>query len=88
VLAAKETVSAVRCDDPLLYARACYHLGNRHVQLQIDANRLAYLHDHVLDEMLEGLGLTVTAEEACFEPEPGAYGAAHGHHHAHSSEHV
>jgi len=90
VKAATEPVSSVRTDDPLLLARACYHLGNRHVPLQIEAGRLSYLHDHVLDEMVRGLGLQVAFENATFEPEPGAYGgsasggAAHGHgHHSH-----
>jgi urease accessory protein len=82
VKAAPETVSQVRCDDPLQLARACYHLGNRHVALQIEAGLLRYQHDHVLDEMLQGLGLTVKVCQAPFEPEPGAYGG-HGHSHSH-----
>ena len=79
ICAAPEVLSEVQVDDPLLLARACYHLGNRHVALQIEAGRLCYLHDHVLDEMLQGLGLQPTSTEAPFEPEPGAYG---GHSHA------
>ena len=83
VRAAAEPVSEVCCGDPLLFARACYHLGNRHVPLQIDDGRLRYQHDHVLDDMLRGLGLQVGFAEAPFEPEPGAYGgSAHGHAHA------
>jgi urease accessory protein len=84
VQAAPETLSRVLCDDPLLLARACYHLGNRHVALQIEPGRLSYLHDHVLDAMVAGLGLSVTVEQAPFEPEAGAYG---GHDHAHSHAH-
>ncbi|MCB1803175.1 MAG: urease accessory protein UreE [Gammaproteobacteria bacterium] len=88
VHAAAEPVSEVRCDDPLLLARACYHLGNRHVALQIEPGRLRYQHDHVLDDMLRGLGLTPAFTEAAFEPEAGAYGgsaqaAAHSHSHGH-----
>jgi urease accessory protein len=84
VVAAPERVSTVATGDPLLLARACYHLGNRHVALQIDPGRLRYLHDHVLDDLVRGLGLTVTVEDAPFEPESGAYGgSAHGHDHAH-----
>jgi urease accessory protein len=78
VRAAPEQVSEIRCDQPLLLARACYHLGNRHVPLQIDAERLRYPHDHVLDDMLRGLGLQPILAEAPFEPEAGAY---RGHHH-------
>src|SRR5690606_15300086 len=52
ILAAAETVSIVQCDDKLLLTRAAYHLGNRHVPLQISAGELRYQHDHVLDDML------------------------------------
>jgi len=80
VRAAAETVSTVLCDAPLLMARACYHLGNRHAPVQITENRIQYPHDHVLDDMMKGLGLEVKIEEAPFEPETGAY-AHQGHHH-------
>ena len=81
IIAANETVSTVHCDDALLMARASYHLGNRHVPLQINSGRLQYLHDHVLDDMLEGLGLKVKVEQIPFEPESGAYASAGSHHH-------
>lgn len=96
VKAAEETVSIVYCDDQLLFARACYHLGNRHVPVQIVASgvqptggsapehaagAISYLHDHVLDDMLRGLGLTVQVISAPFSPEPGAYGGGHRHSH-------
>jgi urease accessory protein len=80
VVAAEETVSTARTDDMQLLLRAAYHLGNRHVALQIGRGWVRYQHDHVLDDMVRGLGLSVTVEEAPFEPEAGAYGAAH---HAH-----
>ncbi len=88
IKAAPEQVSSVYCDDPLLLARACYHLGNRHVPLQIEPGMVRYQHDHVLDDMLRGLGLEVVSEQAPFEPEEGAYGGqsgghSHGHSHAH-----
>ncbi|MEN8642636.1 urease accessory protein UreE [Pseudomonas sichuanensis] len=88
VLAAPEAVSTVRCSDPHLLARAAYHLGNRHVPLQIEPGLLRYQHDHVLDDMLRGLGLTVAAEQAPFEPEAGAYQSApHSHSHSHAHDH-
>lgn len=88
VLAAPEAVSTVRCDDPHLLARAAYHLGNRHVPLQIEPGLLRYQHDHVLDDMVRGLGLTVEAEQAPFEPEAGAYQSApHSHNHSHGHDH-
>jgi urease accessory protein len=83
VIAAAETVSKVRSSDPQLLCRASYHLGNRHVALQVGADWVCYLHDHVLDDMLRGFGLEVAVDEAPFEPEGGAYVAA-GHAHAHS----
>lgn len=73
IQAAPEAVSVIRSDDALLFARACYHLGNRHVPLQILAGELRYLRDHVLDHMLEGLELIVTHDSLPFEPEAGAY---------------
>ena len=91
IKAAPETVSMVHCTDQLLLAKACYHLGNRHVPLQINETELRYQHDHVLDEMVRGLGLAVTTEQAPFEPESGAYsgGGHHSHteHSHHSHEH-
>jgi len=87
VRAAPETCSTARCDDALLLARICYHLGNRHVPLQIAAGMARYQHDPVLDEMVHGLGIHVIVEQAPFEPEAGAYsGGGHGqghHHHEH-----
>jgi urease accessory protein len=93
VRAADEPLSKAVATDPHAFARACYHLGNRHVPLAIDSGggvlELRYRHDHVLDDMVRGLGgLDVTSERAAFEPEPGAYGA-HAHHHgahAHGAE--
>lgn len=73
VEAAPEALSIVHCQDELLFARACYHLGNRHVALQIMPNELRYLADHVLDEMLIGLGLQIEHHDLPFEPEAGAY---------------
>lgn len=83
VRAAPETVSVACTADRHLLVRAAYHLGNRHVPLQIDTDSLRYRHDHVLDAMVEGLGLTVRCEQAPFEPESGAY-ATGGHGHAHT----
>ncbi len=83
VHAAPERVSTVRTEDSRLLARAAYHLGNRHVPLQIDASWLRYLHDHVLDRMVRELGLDVICEQAPFEPEAGAHGEVNGYHHHH-----
>ncbi|AFL74035.1 urease accessory protein UreE [Thiocystis violascens] len=88
VVAAPETLSCVDCPDALSLARAAYHLGNRHVPVQIDSNGLRYPHDHVLDDLVRGLGLAVRIEEQPFEPEPGAYrSGASGHSHHRHADH-
>ena len=86
VRAADETVSTVRAPVQRLL-RAAYHLGNRHVPLQIGEGWLRYGHDHVLDDMVRGLGLEVSCEQAPFEPEGGAYGGGHSHGHSHDHDH-
>ena len=89
VQAEAEPVSTVRTDDPQQLARAAYHLGNRHVPVEVGAGWVRYGADHVLDDMLVGLGLAPVAELAPFEPEGGAYAhgepqdRAHGHEHGH-----
>lgn len=83
VKAAPEQVSTVYCSDLHLLTRVAYHLGNRHVPLQVEFGWVRYQHDHVLDEMVEGLGAKVTTEQASFEPESGAYGGRSGGHHHH-----
>lgn len=80
LIAADEAVSTAYCDDPRLLARICYHLGNRHVPLQIGEGWCRYQHDHVLDDMVRSLGASLQHEQAPFEPESGAYGG-HSHHH-------
>lgn len=84
IIAADELVSSVYVDDALALAKAAYHLGNRHIPLQIEAGVLRYQHDHVLDEMIKGFDLEVTVEQAPFEPEGGAYQSG-GHSHSHST---
>jgi urease accessory protein len=86
VAAAAESVSTVHSADMRSLMRAAYHLGNRHVTLQIGELWLRYRHDHVLDDMLRGLGLNVVVEQAPFEPEAGAYHTG-GHSHTHGADH-
>lgn len=86
VLAKNESVSVATTDSPLLFSRACYHVGNRHAEVQIGDQELIYLHDHVMDEMLIQLGLNVSAQQLPFQPENGAYSAG-GHSHSHDHDH-
>ena len=87
VIAAAEHLSVARTEDRHQPCRAAYHLGNRHVPVQNGADWLAYEHDHVLDAMVEALGLTVSEERRPFEPETGGYGHGHGHGHGHAAAH-
>ena len=93
VKAAPQTVMVVRpCAEhgsPFDLMRAAYHLGNRHVQLELQADRLLLEPDHVLADMLKQMHLLVSDEQAPFEPEAGAYAAgghAHGAGHSHGHD--
>ncbi len=77
-----EPVTLARARDWTMFAHACYHLGNRHVRVQIGERWLRIMPDHVLELMLAQLGLEVLSEQAVFEPTSGAYrGSGHVHHH-------
>jgi urease accessory protein len=84
IIAAPEALAEVRCTDPRQLARVAYHIGNRHAQAEILANRIRVRRDHVLEDMVRGLGAKVAHIEAPFEPDTGAYEApeaAHSHDH-------
>jgi urease accessory protein len=91
IVAAPEKLAHIESDD---LARIAYHLGNRHVPLQVGKGFVRIAEDHVLEEMARKLGARVTRVEAAFEPEAGAYGHQHdemGHggriHDHHSHDH-
>jgi urease accessory protein len=79
IAAAMEPVLVIRGD----LVRLAWHIGNRHTPCQIEADRLVIRADHVLADMLRGLGATVTEAEAPFTPEGGAYGMGRTMGHAH-----
>jgi urease accessory protein len=79
VQAQAELLVEVRSADPVRLARAAYHLGNRHVAVQIGDGFLRFARDSVLEGMVEQLGLALVPVEAPFAPEVGAYGSAHTH---------
>lgn len=97
IRAADEPVVTARIEPGLPMARLCYHLGNRHVALQIGSDDTAtdgpldgqtgwvrFPPDHVLEELAARLGATLEHHHAPFDPEPGAYSEhKHGHTHAH-----
>ena len=72
-------------------ARLAWHIGNRHIDVQIVGDRLRIQRDHVIEDMLCGLGARLTPLEAPFDPEHGAYdrqGHSHDHHgHSHGHDH-
>jgi urease accessory protein len=72
-----------RHGSPFDLLRAAYHLGNRHVQIELRPDHLKIEPDHVLAEMLGRMHLIITNEDAPFEPEGGAYAGGHGHGHDH-----
>lgn len=105
VTAAAQPVLVIRhCSEhgsPFDLTRAAYHLGNRHVAIELQPDHLKIEPDHVLAAMLQRMHLIVHEAQAAFEPESGAYQAAPGHHghghghdaaephaHAHAVDHV
>ena len=81
MLAAAEPVFDIEAEDHAALLRIAWHLGNRHLPLQVIGDRLRIRADHVIAEMVAGLGGRLTASDAPFDPEPGAYAAAEPHHH-------
>jgi urease accessory protein len=82
VEAANEPLMVVRAADPLALLQAAYHLGNRHVAMELHGDELRLGFDNVLEDLLRQRGLTVERIMGPFLPEPGAYepsGHAHGH---------
>ena len=79
VVARRERVLDIMCATPEALVRVAYHLGNRHVPLQVGAGWIRIADDRVLRQMVEGLGATVVPREAPFQPEAGAYAAGHEH---------
>jgi urease accessory protein len=81
IVAQPENLLHVECSSTSELARAAYHLGNRHVPVQVGAGFLRIAHDHVLEGMLRQLGAKVSPISAPFEPEAGAYAGAREHKH-------
>ena len=83
VTAAAEPLLRVTAADRLALLQAAYHLGNRHVALELHDDHLLLLHDSVLADLLQRRGLKLETTAAPFVPEAGAYAGlqGHGHHH-------
>jgi len=91
VVAAPEPLIEIRCADSAQMVRIAWHLGNRHLPTQLMGKHLRIRRDHVIEDMVKGLGARTIEIEAPFDPEGGAYlsaPAAHDHdHQAHGHEH-
>lgn len=83
VRATPEALYEVTGKDTRHMVALAWQIGNRHLAADITETRIRIRADHVIKEMLEGLGATVTEMEASFDPEGGAYGGAHAGHHSH-----
>jgi urease accessory protein len=79
VVAAPESLLEIRGSDPFHLVRLAWHLGNRHLPTQIMGKGLRIRRDHVIEELVKGLGARVIEIEAPFDPEGGAYAGGHAH---------
>jgi urease accessory protein len=81
-----EPLVEIAAANPRELARLAWHLGNRHLDVQIVGDRLRIRRDHVIEDMLRGLGARLSPIEAPFDPEHGAYDQHHGGH-SHGGDH-
>lgn len=81
VKAADEALIEATCDDWLTFSKCCYHLGNRHVPIQVESLSLRMRPDYILEDMLQQLGMRTATVSAGFDPEQGAYSGGGHHHH-------
>src|SRR5437879_1455813 len=89
VVAAPESLVEIRGVDPQQLVRIAWHLGNRHLPVQIAGKYLRIRRDHVIEDMVKNLGARVLEIEAPFDPEGGAYvSAGHDHGHPHPDDHT
>jgi urease accessory protein len=87
VRAKPEPLLEIHAHDDADLLRIAWHLGNRHLPVQLLGDRIRIRADHVIRDMVEGLGGHVEAIAAPFDPEGGAYAAGAGHHHHHHDDH-
>ena len=87
VCARPERLLEIHAHDAARLVRIAWHLGNRHLPVQLLGDRIRIRADHVIAEMVRGLGGHVAPIEAPFDPEAGAYAGGHHHHHAGDDDH-
>ncbi len=84
IAGASEPLIEIAAPNAFEAVRLAWHLGNRHTDVQIVGGKVRIRRDHVLEDMLRGLGAQLTPLEAAFDPEPASpHGHGHGHHHGH-----
>jgi urease accessory protein len=81
IAAAPEALAEIAAGSQSDLVRIAWHLGNRHLPCQLLGDRIRIRRDHVIEDMVARLGATVTAVDAPFDPEGGAYHGGHGHRH-------
>ena len=89
VIAAEEALLEIRAGDGEALAALAWHIGNRHLPAQIERGRILIERDHVIKDMLLGLGASVLEVRERFQPVRGAYHGhahSHGHHHHHGHD--
>jgi urease accessory protein len=86
VCARPEPLLEIHAHDDSEMMRIAWHLGNRHLPIQLQGERIRIRADHVIRNMVEGLGGHVDEIEAPFDPEAGAYAGGHQHHHDHDHD--
>jgi urease accessory protein len=82
-----ERLIEITAASPLELARIAWHLGNRHLPTQFDGGLILIREDHVIEEMLKGLGVEIRRVLKAFDPESGAYGQTGAHDHGHDHDH-
>ena len=92
VRAATEKLVEIQCGDARSLARVAWHLGNRHLPTQLHGTTIRIRPDHVIEDMVRGLGAQIRFVTAAFQPEGGAYESEtrqqhHHHHNGHSHAH-
>lgn len=93
IKAAPQTLLEVRAENPLRLLKTAWHIGNRHTPCELTADALYLENDHVLAEMIRGLGCATAIVSRPFQPERGAYDdhghshGSHGHSHGHGHDH-
>ncbi len=79
VVAALEPLTKIRCEDQVALLRIAWHLGNRHLPIMLHDRGIFIRRDHVIEQMVRGLGGIIHHIAAAFDPEGGAYDVRHGH---------